>query len=675
MSNVKEKIALGTVFSDILEKLQRNWSGGVAPTVWAARCLRRRSVDARAWRGLPQPPALDSPTVLPDRSYSGRSSGAPTSDNRTARGRVAYRGRPERPAQLLPQRCMKPWRLLGLCLVVATAAGLLIWLCRPQDPPPPPPDEPPPGPPWFADVTESWALDFVHDAGPVGSYFMPQALGSGAALFDCDGDGLLDIYLVNNGGPQGAKNRLVRQQREGQHSRFVDISAGSGLDVAGHGMGVAVGDVNNDGRPDVLVTEYGRIRLFLNEGKGKFKDVTREAGLDNPAWGTSAAFFDYNRDGWLDLIVVNYVDYDPTWPCTPGGKPEYCAPKIFPGRVSRLFRNVGTKERVRFKDVTLESGLGKLAGPGLGVLCADFNGDGWPDIFIANDGQPNRLWINQNGKTFKDEAIRHGVAYNRIGQPEAGMGVALGDVNGDGRFDLFVTHLTEETHTLWIQEAGGFFVDSTAAVGLASPRWRGTGFGTAVEDFDHDGAPDIVVANGRIARAPRMVNADLGPHWGLYAERNQLFANDGRGFFRDVSRDNPARCGTPNVARGRGVGDIDGDGALDLLVTTIAGRARLYRNVAPNRGHWLIVRAVDPALHRDAYGAEVRVRAGRREHLRLINPAFSYLCSNDARAHFGLGGASHVDEIEIRWPDGKREVFEGRPADRAIVLHRGEGKR
>lgn len=587
---------------------------------------------------------------------------------------------------------MKPWRLIGWCLPVAVAAGLLVWLCRPQPSTPPPAEDTPLGPPWFADVTDAWGLSFVHDAGPVGHYFMPQALGSGAALFDFDGDGLLDIYLVQNGGPKGAKNRLFRQERSSGNIRFVDVSAGSGLDLAGYGMGVAIGDVNNDGRPDVLVTEYGAIHLFLNQGQGKFVEVTKEAGLDNPAWGTSAAFFDYDKDGWLDLVVVNYVDYDPTWPCTPGGKPEYCAPKTFPGRVSRLFRNLGAREGVRFKDVTLEGGLGKLAGPGLGVLCADFNGDGWPDILIANDGQPNRLWINQKGKAFKDEAILRGIAYNRLGQAEAGMGVALADVDGDGRFDLFVTHLTEETHTLWLQESLGAFTDRTAAVGLKGPHWRGTGFGTVLEDFDHDGWPDIAVVNGRIARASAMMNADLGPHWGLYAERNQLFANDpgprrgtrasgatrSRGYpgFRDVSRDNRDFCGVPNVARGLCCGDLDGDGGLDLLVTTAGGRARLYRNVVPQRGHWLIVRAIDPGLNRDAYGAQVSVRVGDKTYRRLINPASSYLCSNDARAHFGLGSADHVDEIEVLWPDGKREPFpRGRRADQAIVLRRGEGKR
>jgi hypothetical protein len=565
----------------------------------------------------------------------------------------------------------KRFRFLGWSLGLLLLAGALA--C--QRPAPSAPGEQPAGPPWFADVTEEAGLHFVHDAGPVGRYFLPQAMGSGAALFDFDNDGRLDIYLLHNAGPDSdSTNRLFRQLPDGT---FLDVSKGSGLDIAGFNMGVAVGDVNNDGFLDVLVTQYGSIRLFLNNGNGTFTDVTKESGLSNPAWGTSAAFFDYDRDGCLDLVVVNYLDYDPTWPCTTAsGKPDYCAPRAFGGRVSRLFHNRGKTaggKGVRFEDVTEASGLGRLAGPGLGVVCADFDGDGWPDLFIANDGQPNRLWINRHDGTFSEEAVQRGVAYNALGQAEAGMGVGLGDVDGDGLFDLFVTHLTEETNTLWRQGPRGLFHDRTASAGLAVPRGRGTGFGTVLADFDQDGALDVAVVNGRISRGPAVVNAALGPHWGLYAERNHLFANDGTGHFRDLSAANPGLCGTANVARGLAWGDIDGDGAPDLLVTTLAGPARLYRNVAPHRGHWLLVRVLDPALQRDAYGAAVRVRAGDRRWVRWINPAGSYLCSSDARAHFGLGSAGHVEGIEVLWPDGTTETFPGCSADRQLVLSKGEG--
>jgi hypothetical protein len=557
------------------------------------------------------------------------------------------------------------WWLLGGGLAAALAvAG---WLTRA----PLPPDH---DAPWFVDVTEDVGLDFVHDAGPVGSYFMPHIMGSGAAFLDFDNDGLLDIYLIQNGGPDsGAANRLYHQRAD---HRFVDVSKGSGLDVVGHGMGVAVGDVNNDGWVDVAVTEFGRTRLFVNQRDGTFREITAEAGLDNPLWGTSLAFVDFDRDGWLDLVVVNYIDYDPAHACTNAGRRDYCHPRQFSPQVTRLYRNVPQPDgtAVRFQDVTLASGIGRLAGPGLGVVCADFNGDGWPDIFVANDTQPNRLWINQKDGTFVDEAVTRGVAYNAMGQAEAGMGVALGDVDGDGLFDLFVTHLTEETHTLWRQGPRGQFRDQTAFARLAAPWWRGTGFGTAMGDFDHDGALDIAVVNGRVTRPGGAPEPPREAFWQAYAERNQLFANNGSGQFRDVSPANPAFAGPSAVARGLAIGDYDGDGALDLLVTTVAGRARLYRNVAPKRGHWLLVRAVDSERKRDAYGAEIAVEAAGRRWASRVNAGNSYLSSSDPRAHFGLGSAERVDRITVAWPDGAVEVFPGAAADRPITLPKGRGR-
>jgi hypothetical protein len=576
------------------------------------------------------------------------------------------------------------WSLLVVCVLAASAGAALYffsgdrptppakgWLANPE----------PTGPPWFADVTDKVGLDFVHDAGPLGGYFMPQIIGSGAALFDFTADGRVKyLYLLHNGGPKGKKNQLFEQLPDG---RFKDVSAGSGLDIAGYNMGVAIGDVNNDGFPDVLVTQYGGVKLFLNNGDGKtFTDVTKEAGLSNPGWGCSAAFLDYNRDGWLDLVIVNYVAYDPARPCpTMDNRPDYCGPNQFAGQKARLFRNLGpvagtAGKAVRFEDVTEGSGLGALPGPGLGVVSADFDGDGWPDILVANDAQANRLWINRHDGTFREDAMPRGLAYNRIGTAESNMGIALGDVTGNDVLDVFMTHLTEETPTLWLQGPRGRFSDRTSSVGLTHPRWRGTGFGTVLGDFDQDGALDLAMVNGRVARHHKQpADERLGPHWSWYAERNQLFANDGAGRFRDVSLLNPALCGTGNVARGLAYGDLSGQGALDLLVTTIAAKARLYRNVAPNRGHWLLVRAVDPKLGgRDAYGAEVRVRAGQRSWLRLINPGSSFLCSNDVRAHFGLGSVTRVEQIEVQWPDGTAEVFPGCRVDQRITLARGTGK-
>jgi hypothetical protein len=535
----------------------------------------------------------------------------------------------------------------------------------------------------FRDVTEEWGLDFQHDAGPVGSYFMPQIIGSGAALFDYDQDGRLDIYLLQNAGPKSkSTNRLFHQEKD---RRFREV-ADSGLEIAGFGMGAAVGDINNDGWPDVLVTQYGGARLFLNNGNGTFTEVTRDAGLDTTLWGTSACFLDYDRDGWLDFVITNYVDYGSDRPCTDStGRKDYCPPQVFPGTVTKLYHNLGRppadgKTRVRFEDGTSRSGLGTRLGPGLGVVSADFDGDGWPDILVANDGKPNHLWINQKNGTFREAGLARGLALNAQGQSLANMGIALGDVDGDLRFDIVIPHLTEEPLALWRQGTKGMFRDVAASGGLATPRQRGTGFGIVLADFDHDGALDLGVVNGRVMfghsgdhlmiRGPGKKN----DFWSFYVERNQLFVNDGKGNFRDVTLSNPEFCGREGIYRGLACGDIDGDGAMDLLVTSVAGPARLFKNVAPKQGHWLIARVFDPALHRDAYGAEVTVTADGRRWGGWVNPGYSFLCSNDPRLHFGLGSAERVESFEVQWPDGARETFAGCSADQAVELRRGTAK-
>jgi hypothetical protein len=532
--------------------------------------------------------------------------------------------------------------------------------------------------PWFRDVSAESGIDFVHDAGPTGTYFLPQIVGSGAAVLDYDGDGLFDLYFLTNGGPDSSStNRLFKQLPGG---RFKDASKGSGLDIAGHNMGVAVGDVDNDGRPDVVVTQYGGIRLFHNDG-GVFSDISERAGLHSPLWGTSAAFFDYDRDGWLDLVVVNYVDYDRSRPCgNARGQRDYCGPSSFDGTVTKLFHNRGRQKDggVRFDDVTASSGLAATPGPGLGVVCADFDGDGWPDIFVANDGKPNRLWINQKNGTFTEEAMLRGVAYNNMGQAQAGMGVALGDVDGDGLFDVLSTHLTEETNTLWRQGPRGVFRDRTLAAGLAETAGRGTGFGVVFDDFDCDGLLDLAVVNGRVYLGTPRNEAALGPFWARFAERNRLWRGAGNGRFLDRTDADAAFAGAGAVARGLLSADLDDDGGLDLIVTSVAGPARLYRNVAP-RGHWLSVRAWDGQRRRDAYGAVVTVRGEDKKWVRWLNPGRSYLCSNDPRGHFGLGAVERIESVEIAWPDGTREAFRrlasGQPftVDRAITLSKGEG--
>jgi hypothetical protein len=534
----------------------------------------------------------------------------------------------------------------------------------------------------FADVTKKIGVDFVHEPGEYrDAHFMPRMVGSGAAALDYDGDDRLDLFLIQNGGEKSSTTcRLFHQETDGT---FKDVSKGSGLDVKAMGMGVAVGDANNDGRVDLVLTEYGRTRLFLNRSNSAepvFEDVTEAAGIENVFWGTSCAFFDYDRDGWLDLIVVNYVNYDPGRWCAPdNGRRDFCGPDNFPGRIAKLFRNQGAssndRDSARFEDVTSASGLAQHPGPGLGVFCADFNGDRWPDIFIANDGKPNHLWINQQDGTFTEEGLQSGVATNAMGKAEANMGIAIGDIDGNGLFDLLVTHLTTETHTLWAQGPRGLFQDKTVATGVTTT-WRGTGFGAVMADFDNDGAVDLSMVNGRVLRGetPKVLLPGMDSFWAPYSERNQLLLNDGRGRLRDVSEANPAISGEAAVSRGLLCADFDSDGGLDLVVTRVAAPAAIYHNVAQNRGHWLLVRAIEPALHREAYGAEIYLTAGKTKQQQWCNPAYSYLCSNDPRAHFGLGSAMHYDSLTVVWADGVEESFEGGAADRVVVLKRGEGK-
>jgi hypothetical protein len=530
---------------------------------------------------------------------------------------------------------------------------------------------------FFENVTTKTGLGFVQQAGT--NYFMADSLGSGIALLDFDQDGQLDIYFVQNGRTgSGLKNVLYHQE---QNCTFKDVSDGSGLDITGRGMGAIAGDINNDGLPDMVVTEYSATRVFQNLGGGHFREITTEAAIDNPRWAAPAGFIDFDRDGWLDLVVGNYIDYDPTQLCNDQqGRQDFCGPKAFPSTATRLWHNITRNAGAvpKFEDWTVRSGIVRSPGVALGLICADFTGDNWPDIFCADDQRPNRLFVNQQNGTFKEEASLRGLAYDAMGHTAANMGTAFADFDGDALPDLFVTHLTEEFHSLFRQDKPGLFMDVVGQSGLQQQSWRGTGFGTVAADFDSDGWVDIAFVNGLVRRANTNqlpVLAGVDPWWTRYAQRSQIFANN-TGHFRDVSAANPAFCGEASVGRSVAVGDLDNDGAPDLVFSNIGGPAQIYRNVAKLRGHWLKLRLVDPSLGgRDAIGATVRFKAGSRQWWSVLQPASSYLASNDPALHFGLGEVANIDRAEVIWPSGGAEIFRIGKTDQLLVLKKGSGEK
>ncbi len=569
---------------------------------------------------------------------------------------------------------------------------------RPVDPAPePPPVQTPaepagiPGPDpapqaaagdgwWFTEITDEVGLHMIHDVGVEGDFRFEEIAASGCALADFDGDGRLDIYLINGtthhrrGGtdpaPEASMDRLFRQMADGS---FVDVTLQSGLRATGYGLGCAVGDYDNDGDSDLYVTNFGPDKLWRNNGDGTFSDVSTAAGIDNDLWSVPAAFVDYDRDGLLDLYVGNYVLDPNSASCyDTAGRRDYCGPQNFLPAVDTLYHNEGDG---RFRDVSAAAGITAASGPAFGIVCADFNGDGWDDVYVANDGTNNLLWINQQDGTFVETATVAGCAYNRDGAAEGGMGIALGDVDGDDRLDLFITHLQNETNTLYRGAAHESWADATDRSGLGMSSYPYTGFGTGLLDIDHDGDLDLIVANGAVKRRNHPVpGAAVDEYWLRYAEPNLLYVNDGTGKFTEMSGRAGPLCTRAEVSRGLAFGDIDGDGDLDVLMTHADGPARLFRNDTPKQGRWLIVRAVDPRLNRDAIGAVVSVRVGDRRLRRTVIAAYSYASSSQPIAHFGLGDNGHIDEITVRWPDGMAERFDGVPVDSAVELLRGTGR-
>ncbi len=525
-------------------------------------------------------------------------------------------------------------------------------------------------PPLFTEITSEAGFDAAPARPAEGTWALPEIMGGGVAVFDADGDGDLDIVQVETPIPgrdpaATAPVRLFLRQADGTYR---ETTAGSGLGE-GYGQGVTTGDVDGDGDVDVYVTNLGPDALYLNRGDGTFEDVTGRAGIAGDHWSISATFVDHDGDGDLDLFVAHYGVYDPDRRCTGlDGAPDYCNPLAYEGTLDTLYENDGTG---RFTDATARAGIASR-GRGLGVVAADLTGDGRPDLYVANDGEANHLWVNQGDGTFVDEAVIRGAAFNAYGEPEASMGVDAGDVDGDGWLELFMSHLVGETNTLYYGSGAGVFSDRTDAAGMGRVDRPNTGFGTGFIDFDHDGDLDLAVVNGGVGRGPVWPGAELGEFWNALAEPNLLFENVDGARFADAGDRAGSFASRVEVSRGLAYGDLDGDGDLDLVVGNLGG-LRIHRNDAPPEGsHWLIVRPV--IGERDAIGAEVTVLAGERRILRLARAGYSYASAGDPRAHFGLGAVETLDGLEVGWPDGSRERFDAPAVDREWTVRKGTGR-
>ena len=520
-------------------------------------------------------------------------------------------------------------------------------------------------PPWFEEQAERRGLAFQHQSGHSVRYQLPEIVGGGAALADLDGDGDLDAYLVQSGklfAADGPGNQLFFNVGDGH---FEEAAGGGGAGDKGYGMGVTAGDYDNDGDIDLYVTNVGPNVLLRNVGNGAFEDVSSIAGVDDPGWGTAAVFLDLDIDGDLDLFVVNYVDWslETEQDCLgeTTGLIEYCAPNNYAAPAADLlYRNNGDGT---FTDVSEKAGMSAAFGNGLGVIGADFDGDGLTDIFVANDALMNQLWLNRGDLRFDDEAAIWGCAVDGYGLAKAGMGVAAADQDNDGDTDLLVVNLAGQTDSFF-RNAGSYFVDATVAVGLTTRTKRYTRFGVAMADFDNDARLDLYEANGAISRSPEATSDDD------YAEPNVLLQGLVGERFRQIEPLGGTARPLVHTSRGLAIGDIDNDGGLDLLIVNRDGPANLLMNQISGRGQWIRFEVLTRDGH-DAHGATVSADVGALRVQRDVQTAGSYLASNDPRVHFGLGSESSVRNVVVRWPGETLEKFGDFESGATVTLQQG----
>jgi hypothetical protein len=529
------------------------------------------------------------------------------------------------------------------------------------------------GPPQFVDVAPQSGVRFRHTSGQCGRYYTAETVGSGSAFLDYDGDGRLDLFLVNSSRLPGFPGKgpfLPALYHQEDNGAFRDVTRAAGLALDCYGMGAAIADYDNDGDPDLLITSYGGSHLFRND-HGRFTDVTRRAGVTKPAWGSSAAWFDTDRDGDLDLFVASYIRWSPQTNeiCGSPGRRHVCGPGHYDGTVSVLYRNNGDGT---FTDVTRQAKVDRPNGKALGVVVWDMDDDGWPDFAVANDSQPNWLFRNNRDGTFTERGVEAGVAYGPQGRARGGMGIDTADYDHSGRETVLIGDLSGEGLAFFRPTgSGGPFTDAAEEVALFQASLPFTTFGARFLDYDLDGFPDVVTANGH-------VNEEVVQSGGSFTfeQRMQLFHNEpgdaGRRRFRDVTAASGPGLNALRVARGLAVGDVDGDGDPDMLVSSNNGAAALLLNEGPPRGHWLAVKLVGTRSNREGIGARVRVTSGGQTLTGWVRSGGSY-CSEDERvARFGLGERARVEQVEVRWPSGAVDRRADVPADQVLLLREGE---
>ena len=521
----------------------------------------------------------------------------------------------------------------------------------------------------FVEATSTAGLKFVHNSGRAGKKFLPETMGSGGAFVDLNGDGWLDIVLINGKDwtPKG-KRSFSAVYRNNGNGTFTDVTTASGFDVEMYGMGVAAGDYDNDGRDDLYVTTLEGDRLFHNEGNFKFRDVTKASGIVNAHFGTSAAWLDYDRDGKLDVFVANYVQWTAAadvYCSLDGTNKSYCTPESYKGTASKLFHNLGAG---KFEDVTGKAGVGDPTSKSLGIAVLDYDGDGWPDIFVANDTQPNKLYRNNGNGTFTEKGVAAGVAFSEDGVARGAMGADAADYDRSGRPHLLVGNFANQMLALYRNEGNGLFVDEAPSSTVGRASLLSLAFGVFFFDYDLDGQQDIFAVNGHIEEEIARVQPKV-----LYKQIPLMFRNLGKGRFDSVGASLGAAFNVPQVGRGAAYGDYDRDGDLDILLINNQGPARLLRNDGGNKNHWLTIRTVGTKANRDGIGAVVRVESASGVQVQTVHSGSSYCSQSDLALTFGLGPDTLVKSVDVVWPSGTKDRVSGVAANQFVRLQEGIG--